>query len=124
MKKWGSRQRRHIRATGIRHIGKEANELERQAMIGADCVLDPDYGLAGESCERLMGEIAALGEMLGNGEAAKALRISPRRLRAILTCKTGPDEVTTRALLTRLPAAIAMAEKLRAECDGELQRLH
>ncbi|MGC1269512.1 MAG: hypothetical protein WA842_02820 [Croceibacterium sp.] len=120
----GTTRRRHIRATGIRHIGKEANELERQAMIGADCLLDPDYGLAGEGCGQLMGEIAALGDMLGNGEAAKALRISPRRLRAILTCKTGPDEVTTRILLTRLPAAIAMAEKLCAERDGELQRLH
>lgn len=30
----GTTQRRHIHAAGIRHIGKESNDWERQAMLG------------------------------------------------------------------------------------------
>lgn len=119
----GTTQRRHIRVSGICHIGKEANEWERQAMLGIDSATRPDYGLADDSVAQLRAELARLADLLGNARAAKTLRIAPRRLRSILSGKNCPDEGTARTLSARLPTAMADAEKLCAERDGELQRL-
>lgn len=117
----GTTRRRHIRASGICHIGKEANELERQQMLGAVGKLDPDYGLADDSIAQLRGELAALADALGSAVAARALRIAPRRLASILSGNVCPDAATARTLSGRLPAALIQVEIMCAERERELQ---
>jgi hypothetical protein len=119
----GTTRRRHIRASGIRHIGKEANEFERQAMVGADCELDPDYGLAADSLAQMRGELAALATAMGSARAAKALRISARKLASIISGDTNPNEAIKIALSARLQTAHEQAEILCAERERELQHL-
>lgn len=120
----GTTRRRHIRASGIRLIGKEANELERQQMLGADGKCDPGYGFAADSFVQLRCELAELAETLGNDRAAKMLRVPPRRLRSIVTGAVNPDDATISGLSTHLPLALDRAEIIRAERKREMQRLN
>ena len=119
----GTTSRRHIRVSGICHIGKEANEWERQAMLGIDSKARADYGVADDTVAQLRAELARLANLLGNAGAARVLRIPPGRLRAIMSGKVCPDEATARTLSARLPAATAQAEKLCAEHECEMEQL-
>ncbi|UNK78824.1 hypothetical protein MNQ96_14910 [Sphingopyxis granuli] len=119
----GTTRRRHVRVTGIRHIGKEANEWERRAILGRDAGSDPDYGFADGSVAVLLRELAQLADIVGIGTAAKALRISPRRLRSILAENSVVDDATRQSLSIRLPPAMAEAINLCAARAGELQTL-
>lgn len=119
----GTTRRRHICAIGFRHIGKEANELERQQMLGADSELDPDYGLAADGVEQLRSNLAELAKILGNAGAAKAMRLTPRRLRAIHSGDVVPNDATMRSLFRQLPTARTKAEMLCSERQEELLRL-
>jgi hypothetical protein len=114
----GTTRRRHIRVSGIRYIGKEANELDRQQVLGSDAGARLDYGLAGASLAQLRHELAELAATIGPGEAAKALGIPQRRLSAILSGKALADSDAA-----RLPSAIGQAKNLCAERDRELRRL-
>lgn len=119
----GTTRRRHVRVTGIRHIGKEANEWERRAVLGRDAGSDPDYGLADHSVARLLHDLAKLTDAIGTGAAATALRLAPRRLRAILAGTTKIDDRAARALSVPLPAAMAKADNFRAGQAEELRAL-
>lgn len=119
----GTTRRRHIQAVGIRHIGKEANELDRQQMLGAYNDLNPDYGLAAHGIEQLRSDLAKLVKILGNAGAAKAMRLTPRRLRAIHSGDVVPNDATVRSLFSQLPTARAKAEMLCAERRQELRHL-
>lgn len=119
----GTTRRRHIHASGIRHIGKESNQWERQAMLGLEAEYDPDYGLSDESRARLTGELPALVSGMGKAGAAKALGISPSRLRMLLSGGDNVDSTTAEILIVRLPAAMQLCEKLEKERQQELQRL-
>lgn len=118
----GTTQRRHIHGSGIWHIGKEANELQRQQILGADADLDLDYGLADFSLVALRRDLAALADTVGNAGAAKSLRMAPRRLVSLLAGKFRPDEITSRALSARLAAAKMQAKIADAERHAELWR--
>lgn len=118
----GTTQRRHIRASGIRQIGKEANELERQAVLGVSGELDPDYGFAEESYAKLISDLTVLLGMLGNAGTARALRIAPRSLAFILSRGVCLNDETAQALAARIPAAVANAQSHRSECDKDLKR--
>lgn len=119
----GTTRRRHIRASCIRHVGKEANELERQQMLGGNSALNPDYGLTTDSAAQLRGDLAALVEALGNAGAARALRTAPRCLASIITAGICLDLTTASAISARLPAALAEAEILCAANERELRDL-
>lgn len=120
----GTTRRRHIRACGIRHIGKEANELDRQQVVGADSELDPDYGLAADAIEQLRSDVANVAVILGNVEAAKSLGIETRRLQALIARNVTFDDATLRRLFARLQAAQAKAELLEAERRQEWEQLN
>jgi hypothetical protein len=60
----GRTERRHVFATQIVHIGKEANKWEEQYFLGEDGEAEIDYGAAEN--ERFMGtKIQALCEEMG-----------------------------------------------------------
>lgn len=119
----GTTRRRHIRASGIRHIGKEANELERQQMLGTDGEFDPDYGFADESFVLLRSELASLVSILGKSGAAEALRMPPGRLSALLRGTNNRDFAMAHTLASRVPIAMQLCQKLSKERRQELQRL-
>jgi hypothetical protein len=119
----GTTRRRHIRACGIRHIGKEVNELDRQQVLGADGELDPDYGLASDAIDQLRSDLAYLRDILGNTVAAKSLGIETRSLQAMIGGNVTFDDKTLRRLFARLPAAQAKADLLSAERRQELRKL-
>lgn len=119
----GTTQRRHIRVSGISHIGKEANELDRQQMLGVDNGARPDYGHSDESLAQLQSDLANLADILGKTGAAQSLAIEARRLHAMIAGSVRIDDATVRRLFASLPAAQTKAELLCAKRRQELQRL-
>ena len=92
-------------------------------MLGRDAASNPDYGLADDTASRLFHDLANLADAIGTGAAATALRISPRRLRAIRAGKAEIDDRAMLALSVRLPTALIDADKVRAGRASELHKL-
>lgn len=118
----GTTHRRHIVASAIRYIGKEANNIDRQQMLGADGELDPDYGLSGDSVARSRTAVAELVQLVGKAGAAQALGISPRKLTSLLFRDLRLDGASSR-LIARLPAALAEARDSSRMSAAELRHL-
>ncbi len=119
----GTTRRRHIRVSGVRHIGKESNDWERQAVLGLAADAEFDYGLSDDGYVQLVADCAALAASMGRVGAAKALGLSANRLRTFLDSRVQADNATIQMVASRLPAAIQLCEKLRMERQQELQRL-
>lgn len=56
----GMTLRRHVQATGICNIGKEANDLERQVKLGYDKSAQPAYGYCPDDITKLQCELERL----------------------------------------------------------------
>lgn len=80
----GTTRRRHIRAIGIRHIGKEANELDRQATIGFDPNAQPAYGYGTSDIANLQAELARLCGVFSIHQLSKYSRMASKRLTKFL----------------------------------------
>lgn len=119
----GTTRRRHIRVSGVRHIGKESNEWERQAMLGLDVEAEPDYGLSDDSRAQRIRELAGLVAATGKAGAAEGLGISLSRLHTLLNDPGSMDSVLAQTLASRLPPAMQLCEKRSKERQQELQRL-
>lgn len=117
----GTTRRRHVRMIETRHIGKEAHDWERQAILGLSENSEIDYGTApGDLTAKLQAFIAEAGE----NKAAKALRITAARLKAIVSRRhfSGREKLA-RKVGARLPAAQEFCEKFRNGRQDEFQRL-
>lgn len=119
----GTTRRRHIRVSGVCHIGKESNGWEEQAVLGLAADAEFDYGLSDDGNAQLISDCAALTAAMGMTGAAKALDISASRLRTLLNRKTCMDSATAQHLAARLPSALQYCEQLRSGQLAELQRL-
>jgi hypothetical protein len=119
----GTTRRRHIHVTGIRHIGKEADEWERQAVLGLDDEAVTDFGLTAEKVAELDGKLAELVAGLSMSKAAKAVSISPAKLRSILSGGASTEKSLASAIASRLPAAFDLLELERTKQTRELLRL-
>jgi hypothetical protein len=119
----GTTLRRHIHASAVRYIGKEANEIDRQQVLGADSELDPEYGLSADSVAQIKSELAELVQLVGKASAAKALRIPPGRLAAILSDRAALEGAAATDLSTRLLVELAKARSAATDCEADLQRL-
>jgi hypothetical protein len=120
----GTTRRRHIRVAGVRHIGKESNDWERQAVLGLAADAELDYGLSDDGNAQLLADCAALAASMGKAGAAKALGISTSRLRTLLNGKACANRATAQLLAARLSVALQGCEKLSKERREELQRLN
>ncbi len=118
----GTTRRRHIHACAIRYIGKEANEIDRQQMLGAESELDPEYGLSADSVEKLRGDLAELVALAGKAGATKALRIPPGRLAAMLSDGAALEGAAADGLAMRLPVELAKVRSATLAAKAELQR--
>jgi hypothetical protein len=83
----GVTHRRHIVATAVEHIGKEANRWEEQFYVGLDHEAQTDYGLAPEDAERILDSLRAASERLGQRAVAKTVRMSLRDVSALIQSK-------------------------------------
>ena len=81
----GRTERRHIVATQLVHIGKEANKWEEQHFLGPDEDAEIEYGVD-QTDGRLDGTIGALSDQIGERSAAMQLGISRTALRRALKC--------------------------------------
>lgn len=119
----GTTRRRHVRVTGIRQIGKEANEWERQAVLGFDVESNPEYGFADDSVVRLKAELAQLVADMGSNRTATALGITAANLRSIVAGRSALHDNLIQKISSRLSVARANWEKQRTKRSNEAARL-
>jgi hypothetical protein len=100
-----------------RHIGKESNDWERQAMLGLNLDAQPDYGIGETDRHQLFADLEALVSQVGPGKAAKALSVTTTRLKSL------SPEMLPQPIAARLPAAVRLFEKLRVDREADLDRL-
>ena len=96
----GRTERRHVIATQIVHIGKEANKWEERYFLGEDEDAEIEYGVD-ESDGSLDAAIRELCDQFGERAAAQNLGISRTALRRALKCGVGSLSRATRERLLR-----------------------
>ena len=72
----GATHRRHVHASSVRNIGKEADHWEEQFYLGLDAEVEIDHGLAPSGQEQKLSELRALARRMGQRKLAERLRIS------------------------------------------------
>ena len=111
----GPTQRRHVRMSATRHIGKESNDWEAQAILGFDPHAAPDYRLGGEDLVQFQDMFTAHVAAVGMAQAARDLGISWHRANKLLGDASGigvlPGELR---LLAKLREAVAKREGQQA----------
>lgn len=121
----GVTTRRHVRMTATRHIGKESNDWERQAVLGWDAEAQPDYGIGDGDRSRLAETLAAFVADVGLAKAATALRTNPARLKSILlgTSVRGAERLL-QSIAAHLPAALEIhaTDHLNREVERQALR--
>lgn len=115
--------RRHVEMIGVHHIGKESHDWERQATIGLNAESDIEYGLSGDDRGELGRMLEGFIAEFGEATTAKALGVRLTKLRALLGSREGANSTTVQALVARVPRAMQLCKKLRADRRQELQRL-
>jgi hypothetical protein len=126
----GSTQRRHVQASRIVYIGKEANRWEEQSYLGIDPEAQITYGTAPDDRERLLLSIRQAADIHGQRALAKAAQISLQQVSAILMGAARPTDKT----LAKLAGAVAALDgarntelarytELRAWAKGECERV-
>lgn len=76
----GKSERRHIRAVSAVHIGKEANDLERQAIMGFDPSAQPLFGMHPNQISELQCELERLCEVFSKYEISTYAGMTSKRL--------------------------------------------
>lgn len=113
----GMTRRRHVRMVAARHIGKESNDWERQAMLGLNANAQPDYGISDVDRERLFADLTVLVSRVGATKAARALGTTTARLKTISAVSL-PSPVAA-----RLPTAFALVDRLHLKASADLDQL-
>jgi len=111
----GTTRRRHVMVTGVRHIGKEANRLEEQMMLGMDEDANPDYGMSPDQVAAMIAELREFKNELGVRHVADMLGISRYQFRQLLVGKF--------KLMIPLTALINLRAKANAHKASELAHL-
>lgn len=104
----GTTRRRHVRAIGVRCIGKEANKWEEKSRLGVDDELTVEYGISPEA-EAVIAEIIALA-FGSERKLAEGAGISRTTLR-----KLGKGEKVRSTTLTKVVAGIGVQNAQLAE---------
>ena len=117
----GTTLRRHVRMATVQHIGKEALDWERQAVLGLTLDSEISYGVtASNLAEKLRSMVAQFGE----AQVAKFLTISKGALAALMAGSRLPRHVRlARTVAARLPAAVKLCITLHGQRCDELAPL-
>jgi len=111
--------RRHILATAIEHIGKEANRWEEQLYLGLVFEAQTEYGTAPDDRERILKILLRAGQKFSQPALATAAGVSLSELSAVLLRKRRPTPVT----LTKLYRAIPRLEREASEEAGHVREV-
>jgi hypothetical protein len=103
----GITSRRHIRATAVEHIGKEANRWEEQFYLGLDLDAQTEYGTAPGDRERILEVLAWASKKFGQRRLAKVADVSLSEVSAVLLSKRRPSLAT----LSKLYRAVSRLER-------------
>ncbi len=96
----GRTERRHVVASQIIHVGKEANKWEESYFLGEIDDSEIEYGVD-ENADSLDRKIRELCSDVGERSAAKQLGISRTALRRALKCRVAEVSRSTRGLFSR-----------------------
>jgi DNA polymerase elongation subunit (family B) len=119
----GTTRRRHVRVTGTRHIGKEANDLERQAVLGLNVDSQPDYGFGAVDPVLLANELRPMIVRWGMAACARAFGVSAAALRSAVEGSERISERSLQAIAARLPKAKRLFECVHTERRANTERL-
>ena len=98
--KAGRTERRHVFATQLVHIGKEANKWEEQYFLGEDEEAEIEYGVD-ENESLLNSKIRDVCDEIGERVAAERIGISRTALRRALKVGVGRMSRSIRSRLAR-----------------------
>lgn len=118
----GRTQRRHVMPSCVAHIGKEANDLERQATVGFDPEAQPTYGHTPQDIAKLQAEVARLCEVFSAYEIALYGQMKPKRLVEFIQADVKSRGATTLAKMIE-PLARHFLARERKE-KSELETLY
>jgi transcriptional regulator with XRE-family HTH domain len=104
----GRTERRHLRATSITLIGKEANRWEEQFFLGLDPKAQNDYGIANADRTQRLETIRQAAKACGMATFATAIKWSRRHLRDILAGRKSPPDAELARLAAK--ASLLLAE--------------
>lgn len=93
----GKTERRHVRAIRAMHIGKEANDLERQVVLGYDHAAQPAYGYCLEDIAALQAKLKRCCEVFSLYEISNYAEMTAKRLSNFLTADSDSQLVSKEA---------------------------
>ena len=114
----GTTTRRHVHMVATQHIGKEANDWERQAYLGLDTAAQPSYGVTSDSNAELAARVDALISQIGMAKLADGLKIPIARLRASFS---GNSKLSKPKLPVGFYRGLTMIERFAAKKAGDIQ---
>lgn len=120
----GTTRRRHVFMTATKHIGKEANDWERQAFLGLDVDAQPIYGMTADDSAAVLARLNALVTEIGIAKVAQGLKITSSKLRAFRSTKSPQSKTVLAAIIEcRLSAVEHLTNKLANDQQSKLQAL-
>lgn len=119
----GRTRRRHVKASGIRHIGKEANDLERQAILGFDPEAAIDYSEGRKESSIFLELLRTYSDAMGVADAARVMGMPRGKVERLLKGRAGlpVDQIAT--LGRKLERAAGQRETRHRRRVAELAEL-
>ena len=117
----GTTLRRHVRVASVMHIGKEAHDWERQAILGLNDESQIAYGVSTDILAMKLRDFMA---QYGEAQAAKSLAISKARLAALASGLPLQGNIKlAEGVVARLPATLCLCAKLHDQRRKDLARI-
>ena len=122
----GVTRKRHIVATAVEHIGREANRWEEQFHLGLDLEAQTEYGIAPGDHGRILEILLRAGQKFGQPALAAVAGVSLSEVSAVLLRKRRPTPGTLAKLYRAIPQlereACEEAEHIREVLDAARRR--
>jgi hypothetical protein len=119
----GTTRRRHVRVAAVQHIGKEANDWERQAILGFESDSLPTYGVEDAHPARIARELRPMIARWGISRCARAFGISAATLAKMVDCHSVTAERTRQQVASRLGIAKRLFSRLASDQDAATREL-
>lgn len=119
----GTTRRRHVCVATVQHIGKEANDWERQAVLGIRADAQPTYGVGSANPEFIANELQPMIARWGASRCARAFSISAATLRSLMTSPAGASGRTCQQVAARMHIAKRLFERLEENRRTEIDEL-
>jgi len=120
----GTTVRRHVHVAYVRHIGKEAYDWERQAVLGLEADSAISYGKGAEAQTSMADSIRALIAEFGRSPTAKAFGLSSRQLEAAISSGAiRQRNPIAHNLAVRMTKAVKALRRLQLVKSAEICRL-